>query len=249
MPIQESLGALVDMQREGKIRYIGVSNFSMQELVDARRVADIVSVQAPLWFLFMNSERAELLKYCEENRITWIAFAPVGGNRNAHRLPEFQEWFDEHIVSTDASIYSIALAWLLHRSPMLLPIPATTKIEHLAENMRASEIALSDEEVAMIPRAEAWMHHYARARHTGDFPKAIESLEKGLKFEPNDSSTWYNLSCVYALSGDPEKAFETLRHAIDIGFNDAEHLRNERDFESLRDDPRFDDIASRIAAT
>jgi aryl-alcohol dehydrogenase-like predicted oxidoreductase len=248
VPIEESLGALADMQREGKIRHIGVSNFSLPQLIAAREVADIVSVQNPLAFLYMNDACAELMKYCEENRITWLAYAPVGGHRNAHRLVQFKEWLDANITSTDASPYGIALAWLLHRSPAIIPIPATTNIEHLAANMRAAEIRLTDEEVAKLPHAEAWMHRYGKARADNDYPKALAALEEALGFDMNDDTTWYNISCVHALNGSSDKAFAALSRSIELGFRDVEHTRNEEDFESIRDDVRFDMLIERMGA-
>lgn len=242
VPIEESLGALVDLQREGKIRYIGVSNFSLEQLIAARSVAEIVSLQNPLAFIYMRIIKPELLKYCEDEGITWLAYAPVGGHRNAHRLVEYKEWLDENISSTDASPYGIALAWLLHRSPAIIPIPATTNIEHLAANMRAAEIRLTEEEVAKLHHPESWMESYEKARSNGDYTKALAALEKGLTFDANDMSTWYNLSCVHSLSGNIEKSLTALRRAIELGFRHIDHVRQDQDLQAIRTDPRFEAI-------
>ena len=154
VPIEESLGALNDLQTEGKIRYIGVSNFSLAQLEAAMKVAMIESLQNPLGFHMYDEEKGALLTYCEENHITWIAYAPVGGHRNAQSLPQYTEWLTANVGASSASPYSLALAWLLHLSPMIIPIPATTKFEHLAENMRAAGIVLTAEDVEQMKHAK-----------------------------------------------------------------------------------------------
>lgn len=153
VPIEESLGALTDMQTEGKIRYIGVSNFSLAQLEGAMKVAMIESIQNPLGFHMYDEEKNALLAYCKQNHITWIAYAPVGGHRDAQSLPQYTEWLTANVHASSASPYSLALAWLLHLSPMIIPIPATTKFEHLVENMRAAEIVLTPEDVERMKHA------------------------------------------------------------------------------------------------
>jgi aryl-alcohol dehydrogenase-like predicted oxidoreductase len=246
VPIGESLGALADLQREGKIRHIGVSNFSQAQLESAMRIVEIASIQNPLSFIHFTPDRGEMLKFCEANRITWIAYAPVGGHRNAHRLPEFDEWMQQSIRSTDASCYSIALAWLLHISPSIIPIPATTRIEHLAANMQAAEIRLTDEEVAELYQPKSWMSYYFEAKQKGEYDEAVRQLQKGLVFDANDDMTWYNLSCVYALRGEVDRAFDALDRSIALGFRDAGHTREDSDFEAIRTDPRFDEALERM---
>ncbi len=247
VPLQESVGALADLQREGKIRAVGVSNVPLPLLIEAQAEAEIASVQNPLAFIYFNPTWPAMLDHCEKEGISMIAYAPVGGHRNAHRLVEFRDWLEATITSTNASPYGVALAWLLHRSPSIIPIPATKKIEHLAENMQAGDITLTPEEVEKLHYPESWMTRYARAKQEQNYPKAIEELNKGLAFDPTDGSTWYNLACVHALSGRPDDAFESIDRAIGVGFHHVDHARNEADFAALRHDPRFEKAMERMA--
>jgi aryl-alcohol dehydrogenase-like predicted oxidoreductase len=248
VPIAESLGALVDMQREGKIRHIGVSNFSLAQLEEGMKAAEIVSIQNPLSFIFYSEENQALLDFCQEHHITWISYAPVGGHRNAHRLVEYSEWMRESISSSTVSPYSLALAWLLHISPVVIPIPATTKIEHLAANMAAADIRLTEEEVGAMCHPRSWMELYGESRGAKDYAGAIGHLRKGLEFDATDMTTWHNLACMYALSGEPDRAFEALDRSIELGNRNAEWIRSDEDFDPIRSDPRFEATLNRLMA-
>jgi aryl-alcohol dehydrogenase-like predicted oxidoreductase len=116
VPIEESVGGLADLQREGKIRHIGLSNVSVDQLTRARAVAEIATVQNEYSRWFRLSE--EVLEACEEHGIGFMAWGPLGDS--PYRDPVFE------------------LRWLLDRSPVMLPIPGTSSVEHLEENMRAA---------------------------------------------------------------------------------------------------------------
>jgi len=137
VPIEDSVGTLVDLQREGKIRYIGVSNVSAAELSRARKVAEIVSVQNSYNMRDRSSD--PLIDICAAAGIAFIPFYPLAKARPDSPLATIAE---RH----HATPGQIALAWLLHRSPVILPIPGTSSLAHFEENLGAMSIRLSAEE-------------------------------------------------------------------------------------------------------
>jgi pyridoxine 4-dehydrogenase len=147
VPIEESVGTLVDLQREGKIRHIGLSNVDARQLAQARRVATIVSVQNRYNLVDRHSEG--VLDACERDGIAFLPWFPLGFGdltRGGGRLAD--------IASTKAATQAqIALAWLLRRSPAMLPIPGTSSLEHLEENVAAAGVELTDAEFAELSRA------------------------------------------------------------------------------------------------
>ncbi len=141
VPIEESIGALVDLQHAGKIGHIGVSNVSAGELARARRVAEIVSVQNAYNLRDRSSDR--LIDLCTAAGIAFIPYYPLAKGRLAAASGSPLARIAE---SHDATPRQIALAWLLHRSPVMLPIPGTSSLAHLEENLAAAAIRLSPEE-------------------------------------------------------------------------------------------------------
>jgi aryl-alcohol dehydrogenase-like predicted oxidoreductase len=140
IPIEDSIGALVDLQREGKIRHIGVSNVSERELARARAVASIVSVQNHYNLRDRSSDR--LVDICAEAGIAFIPWYPLAAGRLASpnsRLARIAQ-------RQSASLSQISLAWLLQRSPAMLPIPGTSSIAHLEENLASTSIRLNPDE-------------------------------------------------------------------------------------------------------
>jgi aryl-alcohol dehydrogenase-like predicted oxidoreductase len=144
VPIEDSVGTLVDLQREGKIRYIGVSNVSPAELARAQRVAEIVTVQNSYNLRDRSSDA--LVDICTAAGIAFITFYPLAKGRLARPDSPLAPIAERH----DATPGQIALAWLLHRSPVILPIPGTSSIAHLEENLRAMSIRLGAEEVRAL---------------------------------------------------------------------------------------------------
>jgi pyridoxine 4-dehydrogenase len=124
VPIEDSIGTLVDLQREGKIRYIGVSNVSAAELSRAQRVAQIVSVQNSYNLRERSSDR--LVDICADAGIAFIPFYPLAKGRLARPDSPLARIAARH----NATPGQIALAWLLHRSPVMLPIPGTSSLAH-----------------------------------------------------------------------------------------------------------------------
>ena len=144
VPYVDSVGTLVELQREGKIRHIGVSNVSAGQIETARREAEIVSVQNP--FNVRHRENADVLDYCERNGIAFIPWMPLGDGGISWDDPVLQRIGKKH----GAAPAQIALAALLHRSPVILPIPGTCAIDHLRENVAAERLDLDDGDLAQL---------------------------------------------------------------------------------------------------
>lgn len=144
VPAEESLGALKDLQTEGKIRHIGLSEVSVKELEHAQTIVDVVSVQN----LYNLSERKSetLLDYCTKKSIGFIPWFPVAGGD----LVKPGGALDEASKARGATVAQLALAWLLKRSPVMLPIPGTSSVAHLEENVAAASLSLTDDEFASL---------------------------------------------------------------------------------------------------
>jgi len=143
VPIEESVGAIVDLQREGKVRMIGVSNVSVEELGRARAVGEIASVQNRYNLGDRGSE--DVLAVCEGAGIGFLPWFPLGSGALAG-AGELQAVASAH----GATAAQVAIAWLLQRSPVLLPIPGTASIAHLEENTAAAGLRLSAEELGRL---------------------------------------------------------------------------------------------------
>ena len=143
VPLEDSLGAIVDAQKAGKVRHIGVSNVSTKELEKARRVANIVSVQNRYSIGDRNSE--DVLKACEKLGIAFLPWYPLGAGSALN-----QSKIKSIAKKTGATPAQVAIAWLLAKSPVMLPIPGTSSIEHLEENMKAASLTLSAMDLALL---------------------------------------------------------------------------------------------------
>ncbi len=140
VPLEESLGELVRLQAEGKIRHIGISNVSLAQLEAARRVAPIVSVQNQYNFSHRTSK--DVLQACGQAAIAFIPWYPLATG-NLARQQRLVAMAERH----GATPGQVALAWLLHHSPVMLPISGTSKVVHLEENLAAARIGLSPDEM------------------------------------------------------------------------------------------------------
>jgi pyridoxine 4-dehydrogenase len=147
VPYEDSVGALKELQEEGKIRHIGISNVSLEELEQARGIVDVVTVQNRYNLTDRDSE--DVLEACEQAGIGFIPWFPLATGK----LAEPGGPLDKIARAHDATPAQIALAWLLARSPVMLPIPGTSSIEHLEENVAATGIKLSPEQVEEIGSA------------------------------------------------------------------------------------------------
>ncbi|MEL6579633.1 MAG: aldo/keto reductase [Cyanobacteria bacterium J06621_12] len=150
VPFAESIGALKELRDEGKIRHLGLSNVTVEQIEKARQIVPIVSVQNK--FSLSDRSMENVLEYCTQNNIAFIPHGPLG----AHPLKQ-----GAPLANTDGEIANIAnnkgvkpnqiaLAWLLNRAPNIILIPGTTSIAHLEENMAAGSITLTSEEIAML---------------------------------------------------------------------------------------------------
>lgn len=139
VPVEDSLGALKDMQDQGKIRYIGLSEVTVSDIERASKVVKIVSVQN--LYNLSNRKSEDVLQYCEKNGIAFIPWFPLASGDLAH-AEELEKLAKLHGVTPT----QIALAWLLKRSNVLLPIPGTSHVDHLEENIAAASLELTEQE-------------------------------------------------------------------------------------------------------
>lgn len=139
VPMEDSLGALKEMQSAGKIRHIGLSEVSPEQVERAQKIVPIATVQNR--YNITDRKWDNTLAYCEKEQIGFMPWAPVGGTRGISN-GALEKIAKDHGVT----IYQVGLAWLLHRSPVMLPIPGTSSLAHLEENMAARKLQLSAEE-------------------------------------------------------------------------------------------------------
>jgi pyridoxine 4-dehydrogenase len=143
VPLEESLGVMVDAQRAGKVRHIGVSNFNVKQLERARKVANIVSVQNRYSLADRSSE--QVLNECEKLGIAFLPWYPLGDG-SALKLARVRSLSK----NTGVTPAQIAIAWLLAKSPVMLPIPGTGNLAHLEENVAAAKLRLSKQDLAAL---------------------------------------------------------------------------------------------------
>jgi pyridoxine 4-dehydrogenase len=149
VPVEESLGALKKMQDAGKIRHVGLSEVTPKEIEQAKKVLPIVSVQNEYNIADRKSEEA--LIYCEKEKLGFIPWAPIGGSRSSFAKPGNP--LEVEAKRHGVSVVQLALAWLLQRSSVMLPIPGTSSLAHLEENMAAAKIQLTSAEWKTIEEA------------------------------------------------------------------------------------------------
>ena len=149
VPFAESVGALAELRTAGKIRHIGLSNVTVDQLAEARKIVEVVTVQNRYNLTDRSSEA--VLEACERDGIGFIPWAPVAGGELARPGGPLDRLAGEHGVS----ITGLSLAWLLHRSPVMLPIPGTSKLDHLEQNAAALSVTLGDEEWAALEKEAA----------------------------------------------------------------------------------------------
>jgi aryl-alcohol dehydrogenase-like predicted oxidoreductase len=143
VPVEDTIRTLVELQKEGKFKHFGLSEVSVEEIKKVQEMIPVATVQN----LYNLSERKheDVLKYCERNGIGFIPWFPLNTGKLAT-----DERLAEIAASHNASPSQIALAWLLKKSPVMLPIPGTSSVKHLEENIAAADIMLSDEDYAKL---------------------------------------------------------------------------------------------------
>ncbi|KWV33501.1 aldo/keto reductase [Micromonospora rifamycinica] len=147
VPLADQLGELALLQQEGKIRHIGLSEVTVEQIEAARRITPIVSVQN----LYNLADRSaeDVLEYCERNDLAFIPWFPIAtGNLAKPGGP-----LDAIATDHEATPAQLALAWLLRRSPVMLPIPGTSSVGHLEENVAAAQVQLTDAEYEALAKA------------------------------------------------------------------------------------------------
>jgi pyridoxine 4-dehydrogenase len=142
-----SVATLAQLRKEGKIRLVALSNVTQEHIERARKIVPIVSVQNR--YSFADREWDYVVDYCERNGIAFIPWFPLGAGKVAGEV------LNRIAQAHNASPTQVALAWLLHRSPMMLPIPGTSSVEHLEQNVAAASLRLSEEEYERLSRVPA----------------------------------------------------------------------------------------------
>src|ERR1700691_5949630 len=147
VPVEESLGALKDLQKAGKIRHLGLSEVSVAEIERVRKVVSIVSVQN----IYNLSDRRhdDVVTYCEKHQLGFIPWFPMAGGDMLKPGGPLDTVARRH----RASVSQVALAWLLHRSPVMLPIPGTSTVAHLEENVAAAALQIEEKEWVEIEKS------------------------------------------------------------------------------------------------
>ncbi len=147
VPQEEQFGLLADLQKEGKIRHVGLSEVSVEEIEAARKVVPIATVQH--LYNLANRKSEAVLDYCEKENIGFIPWFPVAAGDLAREGGPLDQAAKAH----EATVAQLALAWLLRRSPVMLPIPGTSSVAHLEENVAARDVRLTDEEFETLSKA------------------------------------------------------------------------------------------------
>jgi pyridoxine 4-dehydrogenase len=148
VPAAEQFGLLADLVSEGKVRHVGLSEVSVDEIKAAQAVVPLVSVQN--MYNLTNRQSEAVLDYCESESLGFIPWAPIASGN----LAKPGGAVDTIASATGATASQVALAWLLHRSPVVLPIPGTSSVGHLEENCGGATVELSDEQVKTLSEAK-----------------------------------------------------------------------------------------------
>jgi pyridoxine 4-dehydrogenase len=144
VPVEESLGVIAKLQQHGKIRHVGLSEVKPADIDRARQVVKIVSVQN--LYNLGDRKHEDVLEYCEKEGLAFIPWYPVAAGKLARPGGKLDTIAKRH----GATVAQLSIAWLLYRSPVMLPIPGTSSVAHLEENVKSAEIVLSDDELKEI---------------------------------------------------------------------------------------------------
>jgi aryl-alcohol dehydrogenase-like predicted oxidoreductase len=150
-PLEESLGALGRMQEQGKIRHIGLSEVTPAEIDEARKIVEVTTVQNR--YSLADRRHEETLNYCEREGIGFLPWYPINAGKLLKADNPSAQALAAIAARHSATVAQLSLAWLLQRSPVMLPIPGTSKVAHLDENLAAAELKLSKEELAELEAA------------------------------------------------------------------------------------------------
>jgi aryl-alcohol dehydrogenase-like predicted oxidoreductase len=153
VPFAESVGALADLQHQGKIRWVGLSNVSVSQIREAEGIARVTSVQNRLNPFFREALTDGVVAYCAEHGIGFLAYSPTGGGRLNHKLPAHPV-LQPMAARLGVTSHALVLAWVLARSPAVIVIPSARTVDHAVDSARAAELELSEADLAAITGAE-----------------------------------------------------------------------------------------------
>lgn len=153
VPFAESVGAMAELQREGKVRWVGLSNVSVPQIRAAEQIVQITTVQNRLNPFFREALESGVLEYCAANGIGFVAYSPTGGGRLNRKLPSHP------VVASIAarrgvSPHAVVLAWVLAQSPAVLAIPSARTVQHALDSLSAADLTLSGPDLAALDAAE-----------------------------------------------------------------------------------------------
>jgi pyridoxine 4-dehydrogenase len=150
-PLEESLGALRQMQDQGKIRHIGLSEVTPAEIEQAQKIVPIVSVQNR--YSLADRRHEQTLTWCEQHNIAFLPWYPMAGGKLLRPDHPFAQTLAELAKRHNSAPAQLSIWWLLHRSTVMLPIPGTSKVKHLEENIAAASLKIDPEEWAQLEAA------------------------------------------------------------------------------------------------
>ncbi|HEY7637284.1 MAG TPA: aldo/keto reductase [Gemmatimonadales bacterium] len=153
VPFEESVGALGELQRAGKVRWVGLSNVTEAQIRAAERIVPVTTVQNRLNPFFREALADGVLRYCTERGIGFLAYSPTGGGRLNLKLPSHPA-LQPMAARLKASAHQLVLAWVLAQSPAVVVIPSARTVEHARDSSRAADLTLSPDDLAAIDRAE-----------------------------------------------------------------------------------------------
>ncbi len=153
VPLAESVGALAELQNEGKIRWVGLSNMTVPQIRQAETVVRVTSVQNRLNPFFREALAEGVVQHCAERGIGFLAYSPTGGGRLNHKLPAHPV-LQPMAARLGATPHALVLAWVLARSPAVIVIPSARTVEHARDSVGAAELALSEADLSAITAAE-----------------------------------------------------------------------------------------------
>jgi aryl-alcohol dehydrogenase-like predicted oxidoreductase len=153
VPLADSVGALADLQRQGKVRWVGLSNVTVPEIREAETIVRVTSVQNRLNPFFREALAEGVVEYCAEQGIGFLAYSPTGGGRLNRKLPGHSV-LQPMAARLGVTPHALVLAWVLARSPAVIVIPSARTVEHAVDSTTAAELTLNETDLAAITTAE-----------------------------------------------------------------------------------------------
>ena len=153
VPLADSVGALADLQREGKIRWVGLSNVSVPQIWEASSIVSVTTVQNRLNPFFREALSQGVVEYCESRGVGFLAYSPIGGGRLNRKLPAHPV-LQPMAARLGVTPHALVLAWVLARSPAVIAIPSARSAEHVLDSISAADLGLSESDLSAITAAE-----------------------------------------------------------------------------------------------